>query len=605
MSSHSQEHKATETEHPANGLTNGGGSDRFRLGNFCIDEARPIKVIIIGAGYSGIVAGIRYLQRVPNLTLTIYEAERAIGGTWLVNKYPGLKCDIPSHCYQLTFEANPNWSSFYASGPEIRAYLDSVVDKYKLMPYIKLQHRMTKARYSEPDGKWIITIQRPVEPSPGETAVQFEEFEDTCDVLFTGMGVLSRWNWPDIPGLKEFQGKVIHSARWETGEGGPDAAWEDTIKSWGDKRVGVIGVGSSAIQIVPAIQPKVARVVNYVRGKTWIASTFVREPLVQLSEREDAENYDFTEEDKKRFQDLTYYKKFRRDLESGMNDVYGVTIRGNPLQDMARAAFKEIMVQRLAKKSWIADHIIPDFAVACRRLTPGPGYLEALCKENVDFVPSPIKAITPTGIETEDGDHKELDVIVCATGFDTSSRFPFPFIGRNGIDLSAKFASHPRTYLSVTVDGFPNWFQSLGPNSGAGSGSLLLLMERQVDYAVEATLKLQRERLKSIEVKSEAVDDFDEYLMNYFPTTVFGEKCKSWYKAGREEGRVSALWPGSTLHATKALKYPRWEDFSYERLDSNGLRWLGDGNTVADKTPGSDKTWYLSDEEIDYPPIPI
>ncbi len=166
---------------------------------------------------------------------------------------------------------------------------------------------MTKARYSEPDGKWIITIQRPIEPSPGETAPQFEEFEDTCDVLLTGLGVLSRWNWPDIPGLKEFQGKVIHSARWETGEGGPDAAWEDTVKSWGDKRVGVIGVvsyvfagnlddldivlqGSSAIQIVPAIQPKVARVVNYVRGKTWISSTFVREPLVQLSGKEDAEN---------------------------------------------------------------------------------------------------------------------------------------------------------------------------------------------------------------------------------------------------------------------------------------------------------------------------
>ncbi|KAK0199132.1 FAD/NAD-binding domain-containing protein [Armillaria mellea] len=577
MSSHSQEHKATNLEPRTNGLTNGNGSNRFTLGRFCIDEARPIKVIVIGAGYSGIVAGIRYLQRVPNLTLNIYEAERGIGGTWLVNKYPGLKCDIPSHSYQLTFEEN-------------------------LRPYIKLQHRMTKARYSEPDGKWIVTIQRPVESSSGETATQFEEFEDTCDVLLTGLGVLSRWNWPDIPGLKEFQGKVIHSARWETGEGGPDATWEDTVKNWGDKRVGVIGVGSSAIQIVPAIQPKVARLVNYVRGKTWISSTFVREPLVKLSGKEDAENYDFTEEDRKRFQDPVYYKKFRLEIEAGLNEAHAATIRGSPLQTIAKAAFTEVMVQRLAKKSWIADHIIPDFGVACRRLTPGPGYLEALCEENVDFVPSPIKVVTPTGIETEDGDHKELDVIVCATGFDTSWRFPFSFIGRNGIELSEKFASDPRTYLSVAVDGFPNWFQALGPNSGVGAGSLLLLMERQVDYAVSATLKLQRERLKSIEVKSEAVDDFDDYLMSYFPTTVFGEKCRSWYKAGKEEGRVSALWPGSTLHATKALKHPRWEDFNYERLDPNRLHWLGNGNTVADKTPGSDKTWYLNDEEIDYPP---
>ncbi|KAK0481439.1 FAD/NAD-binding domain-containing protein [Armillaria novae-zelandiae] len=534
-----------------------------------VDEARPIKVIVIGAGYSGIVAGIRYLQRVPNLTLNIYEAERGIGGTW--HHKQGLKCDIPSHSYQLTFEENPNWSSFYASGPEILAYLESIVDKYKLRPYIKLQHRMTKARYSEPDGKWIITIQRPVEPSPGETATQFMEFEDTCD------------------GLKEFQGKVIHSAQWETGEGGPDAAWEDTVKNWGDKRVGVIGVGSSAIQIVPAIQPKVVRLVNYVRGKTWISSTFMISPKKIKGDSKI----------------LYTTRKFRREIEAGLNEAHAATIRGSPLQDMAKVAFKEIMVQRLAKKSWIADHIIPDFGVACRRLTPGPGYLEALCEENVDFVPSPIKAVTPTGIETEDGDHKELDVIVCATGFDTSWRFPFSFIGRNGIELSEKFASHPRTYLSVAVDGFPNWFQGLGPNSGVGAGSLLLLMERQVDYAVAATLKLQRERLKSIEVKSEAVDDFDDYLMSYFPTTVFGEKCRSWYKAGKEEGRVSALWPGSTLHATKALKHPRWEDFNYERLDPNRLHWLGNGNTVADKTPGSDKTWYLSDEEIDYPPIPV
>ncbi|KAG7452053.1 FAD/NAD-binding domain-containing protein [Guyanagaster necrorhizus] len=606
MSAHFQEPEATKVEHGTNnGLTNGDGNDKFTLGKFCIDEARPIKVIVIGAGYSGtdLHTQFRYLQRVPNMTLTIYEAEQSVGGTWLVNKYPGLKCDIPSHCYQLTFEENPNWSSFYASGPEIRAYLEAVVDKYKLMPYIRTQHRMTKARYSEPDGKWIITIRRPVEPNSNETATQFEEFEDICDVLFTGMGDLSRWNWPEIPGLKEFQGKVIHSARWETGEGGPDAAWEDTVHSWGNKRVGVIGVGSSAIQIVPAIQPKVARVVNYVRGKTWISSIFVQEPLIKLSGRKDAENYDFTEEDKQRFQDPVYYKKFRRELESGLNDAHAATIRGNPLQDIAKAAFKEIMVQRLAKKPWIADHIIPDFGVACRRLTPGPGYLEALCEDNVDFVPSPIKTITPTGIETEDGDHKELDVIVCATGFDTSWRLPF--IGRNGTNLSDKFASQPKSYLSIAIDGFPNWFQALGPNSGVGAGSLLLLMERQVDYAVAATLKLQRERLKSIEVKSEAVDDFDEYLMVSNPQTVFGEKCRSWYKAGKEEGRVSALWPGSPLHAAMALKHPRWEDFNYERLDSrirNRLHWFGDGNTVADKTPGSDKTWYLSDDEIDYPP---
>lgn len=130
----------------------------------------------------------------------------------------------------------------------------------------------------------------------------------------------------------------------------------------------------------------------------------------------------------------------------------------------------------------------------------------------VEFVPENIKRITPKGIETVDGKHRELDVIVCATGFETSGKLPFPFIGRGGVDLKDKFDPHPRTYLAIAVDGFPNWFSALGPNSGVGAGSLLLLIEKQVDYAVAATLKLQRERIKSIEVKKKAVDDFDAYL---------------------------------------------------------------------------------------------
>lgn len=228
--------------------------------------------------------------------------------------------------------------------------------------------------------------------------------------------------------------------------------------------------------------------------------------------------------------------------------------------------------------------------------------MEALCEDNVgsrpfarsctdqypqvDFVPTGIERVTPAGIETADGKLHELDILICATGFDITGHLPFDLIGRNGVTLESKYTPHPRTYLSVAVDGFPNWFQGLGPNSGVGAGSLLVVAERQVDYAVAATLKLQRERLKSIEAKPEAVADFDEYIdvsrshrkskgltysrrvisLRYGKIvlrfilltiralqTVFGEKCRSWYKAGKEEGRVVALWPGSLL----AQEHPR------------------------------------------------
>ncbi|EJD00095.1 FAD/NAD-binding domain-containing protein [Fomitiporia mediterranea MF3/22] len=574
------------------------GASSFKLGTASIDDVRPMRIVIIGAGFSGITAGIRFPQRLQNIDFTIYDKNAGIGGTWLTNKYPGLACDIPSHCYQLTFEENIQWSAFYAPGPEIRAYLEHVVDKFKLMRYIKLQHEIVHARFDEASGKWHLRIRRPMSDAP-PGSIQYETFDDTADFVFAGLGALSRWSWPDIPGLNDFKGKLLHSADWETDEKG---LWQEGVKDWGDKKIGVIGVGSSGLQIVPALQPRVKHLYNYVRGKTWLAPPFASHKLLELMKRDpNAENYEFTDEDRKSFEDPVLYKQFRHDLESELNSVHFATIRGSEMQKGARIAFKDSMIKRLAKKPWIADHLIPDFSVACRRLTPGPGYLEALCEDNVDFVPTHIKRITETGIELVDGSHHNLDVLICATGYDTSFRYPFSIVGRGGKTLNERFSPHPVTYLTVCTDGFPNWFMSLGPNSGVGSGSLLVLIERQIDFAVAAAMKLQREHLKTIEPKAEAVADFDEYL-----ETVYSEKCRSWYKMGKEEGRIVGLWPGSCLHAVRALTFPRWEDFNYKPLDEpetrNRFYWLGDGSTYSEKYMVGDRAWYLNPEEVDIPP---
>ncbi|KAF9486402.1 FAD/NAD-binding domain-containing protein [Pholiota conissans] len=584
-----------------------GKFQSFKPGSFQIDDPRPIKVATIGAGYSGIVAGIRFLQRVQNIDFTIYDSNAGIGGTWFVNKYPGLQCDIPSHSYQLTFENKTDWSGFYASGSEILKNLEHLVDKYNLRPFIKLQHRVTCARYNEATGKWHLTIKKPKKLSMKTTGVgalkisnyeDWEEVRDIVDVLFTAVGSLSRWSWPDIAGLETFSGKVLHSADWDT---------TDHLKDWKDKTVGVIGVGSSAIQIVAALQPKVKHLVNYVRGKTWISSIFVKDQLIRLGGSETSDNYQFTGKDKETFKDPKFYEEIRRNIESDLNMAHPATLLSTPIAELARSEFKESMQKRLAKKPWIAEHLIPDFGVACRRLTPGPGYLEVLCEDNVSFVPALIKRVTPTGIETVDGKFQELDVIVCATGFDTSFRLDFDIIGKGGKTLAEHHNPHPKTYLSVAVDGFPNMFQALGPNAGVGAGNLLLIMERQVDYAVAATLKIQREHIKSMDAKPAAVADFEEWIDSYFPKTVFGTKCRSWYKAGKEEGRVVALWPGSPMHAAKALAHPRWEDFDYEFLDGalNRCYWFGDGNTIADVKEDADRAWYLRPENIDYPPVPV
>ncbi|THG96305.1 hypothetical protein EW026_g5500 [Hermanssonia centrifuga] len=582
----------------------------FKLGDFQIDDpnARPMKVIIIGTGFSGIAAGIRFRQRIPGVEMVIYEKSEAVGGTWFSNRYPGLACDIPSHCYQYTFTNKTDWSSFYAPGPEILAYLNSVVSQYDLDPYIKLRHEMVGAWFDEATGKWRIHGASEGEHMPSNSEEEWEEFEDIGDLLFTGIGGLSRAQWDVRSGSNE--GKESRGIGLTEPEKKLNNGWEEDVKDWGGKKIAVIGVGSSAIQIVPALQPKVAKLYNYVRGKTWLAVPFGSDKMAGLLGRNTEEqNYAFSEEEKKSFQDPAYYKQFRHALEEDLNSSHQAILRGTPMQMGAREVFKANMLKRLAKKPWIADHLVPDFGVACRRLTPGPGYLEALCEDNVDFIPTNIKRVTETGIETVDGKHQDLDVIICATGYDTSFKFPFPIVGRNGIDIRTKWSPHPKTYLAMCVDGFPNWFFSLGPNSGVGSGSLLTLIEKQVDYAVQVAMKMKRERLKSVEAKREAVEDYDEYIEQYFPTTVYSEKCRSWYKMGKEEGRVVGLWPGSTLQALRVLQCPRWEDFDYERIDDdktkNRFYYLGDGMTFPEKTGAGSRAWYLDDDHINIPPVPM
>ncbi|THG96306.1 hypothetical protein EW026_g5501 [Hermanssonia centrifuga] len=491
----------------------------FQLGDSPIDDYPPFKVVVIGAGVSGIHAGIRFRQRVPNLSMSIYEKLDDVGGTWHANKYPHLHWIE----YQFSYDRKTDWSSLYSTGSEIKSYLKSVVDRYALSPYINLQHEMTSARYNETTGKWHVRIKR-LSSASSQTPSEPEEFEDTADLLFSGTGLLSRWSWPEIDGLQDFKGLRVHSGNWDLG----GASWEDDVKEWKDKNVAVIGIGSTGLQVVSALQNKIGKLYNFARGRAWIAPPFVRDTFSQLLSRDLAaadENYVFTEDEKKALQDPELGERFRRELEQGMNSMHSITMRDTPLQGQAR--------------------------------------------------------------------------------FDTSFLFPFPIIGRNGVDIREKWKPLPRSYLSVCVDEFPNWFFACGPNSVIGTGSVIIMLEHQVEYAVMAAMKMQRERLKSVEVKKEAVEDFDKILDQYFPRTVFSEKVRTWYKSGKEEGRVIALWPGSTLHALRALRHPRWEDFNYEKRDetTNRLCWLGGGMTVNEINGTGDRSWYLNDGYVDIPPL--
>lgn len=291
-----------------------------------------------------------------------------------------------------------------------------------------------------------------------------------------------------------------------------------------------------------------------------------------------------------------------------------MTHKGSEEQRGARAAFTELMRQRLAKKPEILEILLPDFGVACRRVTPGPGYLEALVEDNVDVVSTPIVSAHETGLQLKDGRKLEFDVLICATGFRTSAPPPFRVAGVDGKTMEGRFTPFPETYLSLATDGFPNYFMMLGPNAAIGTGPLTTMIEMGGDYIIKCIRKLQKENIKSMEVQSRRVQDFQKYATEYFKRTVYLDGCSSWYRSeGGKGDRISGVWPGSALHAMETFRSPRWEDYNYvyEGEDDgseevNRLAWLGNGWSSAQLKDGcGELAHFLQPELMDFPNEPF
>ncbi|KAH7392708.1 hypothetical protein BKA66DRAFT_412029 [Pyrenochaeta sp. MPI-SDFR-AT-0127] len=578
---------------------NGISRSSFRLNDTPIENFRPLKVIIIGAGYSGIYCGIRIPEKLKNVELVIYEKNAGVGGTWWENRYLGCACDVPSHSYQYSFDPNPNWSSLYAPAGEIQAYLESVAKKFSADRFIKLRHEIKECRWDDKTAKWNIVV---------ENLATGETIRDQSDVLISARGNLNNPSWPEIDGLKTFKGELMHSATW------------NESYDFKDKRIGVIGSGSSSIQIVPSLQ-RIAgtQVSTFVRSKTWISPSFGQQFFDSYGFKGSA----IPEELRNRFaNDREFYYKFRLSVEEDGNGVHAVTIKGTPLQLGAKDMFYQHMKTLLESKPEIFEALIPSFSPGCRRLTPGPGYLEALTQPNVSFITSPITRISESAIHTADGTAHEIDALVCATGFRSSAPPPFPLTGASGLSLAEKWEDRAVTYLSHSVAGFPNLFSMLGPNSAIGSGSLTKMIETVGDYIIKAVRKIQKDNIAAMVVKEERERDFIEYVDAYFEGTVFSEECRSWYK-NKGTGEVVGLWPGSTVHCIEAMRSPRWEDYDYTYIDelegvegdglnsgkstrkrANRLAWLGNGWS-AKQLEEKDLAWYLYPEFVEKPVAPL
>ncbi|KIW25675.1 uncharacterized protein PV07_08836 [Cladophialophora immunda] len=543
-----------------------GSIDRYKFAQEPIHQPQRKRLICIGAGLAGIGAAYQYQQQLENVDFVIYEKNHDVGGTWLENRYPGCACDIPAHGYTYSWEGNPNWSRFYVSAEEIFDYFKGCAVKWNCMQYIKLSHRVIEARWSEPNNQWFLKI---------ENSADGTIFEDQCDVLLSATGILNKWKWPDIPGLSSFKGKLLHSARW------------DQEYNFEGKTVAVVGAGSSAIQIVPSLQPVVKKLVNFIRSPTWITPEFSQ------SLAKDGRDTRFTPEEIERFnKDKSHFLQYRKLVQNTGSSSFSLYYKGSDLQEQSMTKFANLMRERLDYNEELCEKLIPKFAVGCRRFTPGNGYLESLIKPNVQVVLTGIEEITTNGIRAADRTEHAVDAIVCATGFDCSHRPAFPVVGRNGLDLAEYWKEQPRHYMSVAAPGFPNYFILGGPNSPIANGSLISGLETEISYAFACLRKMQTENIASMDVKEEAVDDFLEHRDSLMDAMVWSGGCRSWYKNGTVNGPVIGPWIGSTWHFNEALQTPRFEDYNMVYSARNRFAYLGNGRTIGELT-GADMTAYM------------
>ncbi|KAF8226820.1 FAD/NAD(P)-binding domain-containing protein [Tricholoma matsutake] len=542
------------------GATNAAGvhhDEGLRLQDHIYKE-RHMKIICIGAGASGLLLAYKLQRSFQNFSLVLYDKNDQIAGTWYENKYPGCACDIPAHTYTWSFEPNPDWSQVYAGSDEIWNYFDAFATKYDLHKYCKMNHMVSGARWNESTGGWDVEI-----TDLGTGSI----LHDQCDILINAIGTLNAWKWPAISGLHDFKGVLLHTANY-------DRATDLT-----GKHVGIIGNGASGIQILPAIHPVVSKITTFVRGATWVA------PVQGFEQRL------YSEEEREEFKTkpevLLQYRKLQ---EKRINTLFPVFKTDTEVQSLTRSAMHAQMRDKLRNDDLEAK-LIPQFGVGCRRLTPGVNYLETLGADNVEVVYGEIERITERGCLGANGKEYPLDVLICATGFDTSHKPRFPLIGTDGKSLADAWADEATSYLGLAVPEFPNYFTIIGPNSPIGTGPVLCGIEAQIDYMLKIANRWQTENIHSFSPKMEAVEDFIAHKDQFMKNTVWEQDCRSWYK-NNSSGKVDALWPGSSLHYMEAISEVRYDDWNIA-YSGNRFAFLGNGFSQTESDDTADWAYYI------------
>ncbi len=480
-----------------------------------------LAVLIVGAGFSGIAMAIRCREAGIG-PLAIIEKGDGVGGTWRENTYPGAACDVPSHLYSLSFAPKADWSRMYAHQPEIEGYLRDVARSHGLLPLIRFGTTLTRAAWDEDRALW---------------RVQTDRGEILARAVVSAAGGLHHPAFPDIPGRESFRGAHFHTA-----------AWDHTVDLAG-KRVGIVGTGASAVQVVPALAGEVGHLTLFQRTPPWILpkndhpipearkARYARRPILRWLER------------------ARLFWRLEVSALFGFTRVSRVTAQG---EAMARSHLRKSVADRALR-----EKLTPPYRFGCKRVLLSDDYYPALQRPNATLETGTIARIVPEGIAMADGTVHRLDALVFATGFDVVGGFlRAEVVGRGGRRLADAWADGMQAYQGITVAGFPNYFILLGPNTGLGHNSIIAMIEIQVRHVVECLRALGRGH-RSIEVRGAAQERFVERIRRSMAKSIWqAGGCRSWYLD--RQGRNTTLWPGSVLAYRRSARRVRLSDYRLE-----------------------------------------
>lgn len=475
-------------------------------------EAVPhVRVAVIGSGFGGIGAGVR-LRRAGITDFVILERADSVGGTWRDNSYPGCACDVPSHLYSFSFAPNPEWPRSFSRQPDIRAYLERVTDTFGVRPHLRFNAEVTEVRWEQEQAHWRVTTAAGVW---------------TADAVVSAAGPLADPQIPSIPGLADFPGKVFHSSRW-------DHDYDLT-----GKRVAVVGTGASAAQIIPSIQPQVGRLTVFQRTPAWVLPRADRE----ISAAEKWLHSKIPPTGTLRRATLFALRELQVDAFVRRPGALGL------VQQMA-----ERNIQRGVTDPELRARLTPDYRIGCKRILLSNTYYPALSAPNAEVVSAGLAEVRGSTLVAADGSEREVDAIVFGTGFHvTDMPIGQRVFGLEGRSLAEEWKGGMEALRGSTVHGFPNLFFVIGPNTGLGNSSMILMIESQLNYLVDALTTLDAVGATAMQPTARAQRHWNLELQHRMSRTVWTTGgCKSWYLDG--EGRNTVLWPGSTSSFRRATR---------------------------------------------------